>query len=413
MNMEKLGRVAGIFVILTLFFITTLVALKYYALAEIYDHYVEFITSATGLSPYLAKVSAIALLLPLFYGLRLYFFTFFNKSKRNVGLAIIAAVFVVYNIGLYLGTRDSYFAYDKGDAAKYYANTPEGIRFFDTPGFDPKYGIQLKPATPELIGNMEKANRGMAPKKLAYRSIEGVEFFDRITGESKVWYFRDQSGGYELFDSPGAHPTYGEPLQPVTPDVVNAIKNRLDVVRRDAAQQEEEKRKKTEARIVTERLTTLKSLFNCSVKGATALAVLPANRDTSTAVASDAARQLADVSSGVIRANFFSQKFLSDGYFERAYSGDVGFLREAGVFACVNAIILARLDSHCGQIVSGVMTCDVSMDYRIFDRDGRSVDSALISANGAGFDAPEALRNAAKTLAESKASRITRSIKGG
>ena len=54
---------------------------------------------------------------------------------------------------------------------------------------DPKYGIKLRPVTPEVIANLEKMKRGIQPKKIAYSSLDDfnkIEFFNRITGENKV-----------------------------------------------------------------------------------------------------------------------------------------------------------------------------------------------------------------------------------
>jgi hypothetical protein len=74
---------------------------------------------------------------------------------------------------MYVAGRGNYFKHsdDRVTATKFYAMTPEGIRFFDTEGVDPKYGIKLKAATPELIANIERAKLGDIARPLIFRAF--------------------------------------------------------------------------------------------------------------------------------------------------------------------------------------------------------------------------------------------------
>lgn len=73
-------------------------------------------------------------------------------------------------------------------------------------------------------------------------------FFDSATGEPKVWYWRDTTGELEFFDNEGFHPRNGEPLKPVTPDVVRdwraqqAARTAAEEARRAAEQAAEKER---------------------------------------------------------------------------------------------------------------------------------------------------------------------------
>lgn len=67
------------------------------------------------------------------------------------------------------------------------------------------------------------------PKRIAYDliSIEKIQFFDVVTSEPRIWCYKAEDGGYELFDGPGYHPHYKEKLQPITSDIVAQIKTKL------------------------------------------------------------------------------------------------------------------------------------------------------------------------------------------
>jgi TPR repeat protein len=52
--------------------------------------------------------------------------------------------------------------------------------------------------------------------------------FDPVTGRSRIWYLRTQNGDYEFYDSPGFHPTTGEPLILATRETIDAWKGSLE-----------------------------------------------------------------------------------------------------------------------------------------------------------------------------------------
>lgn len=186
---QKIGKAILILFFLFITFWITFKVITHVTIHGVYSYFVDSISSLTGLNKYLVKVAAILLIIPFSVGLKLYFFSFGNKTLRYIGASILVTMFVLYNLGLYNFTKSAYFTFSKGEVLKWYANTPEGIRFFDSPGYDPKYGIKLRPVTPEVIANLEKMKRGIQPKKIAYSSLDDfnkIEFFNRITGENKV-----------------------------------------------------------------------------------------------------------------------------------------------------------------------------------------------------------------------------------
>ena len=239
--MNKWIKVALILFVLCLLFIPAMFLLKTVAIHQIYSHYVDSVSNLTGLNRYLVKAAVILMLIPFLMGIRWYFFSIGNKRRKYIGAALVVAILVIYNLGLYGVTKSSYFDFSEGKVSKWYASTPEGIRFFDAPGYDPKYGVTLKPVTPKVIANLEKKKRRMQPNRLVFDSLDQIELFDRITGENRVWYYKDSAGNYELFDGPGIHPTYGESLKPVTQQVILRLKGQ--------AEERAEKRKKEAKRL--------------------------------------------------------------------------------------------------------------------------------------------------------------------
>ena len=152
-------------------------------------------------------------MVPFLYGLKLVFSV--NSTKRKIGSGLMTVFVVVYNIGLYQATRDVYFGFREGKVLKWYAITPEGVRFFDRAGVEPNYGISLKPVTPEVIRNLKVIEKG------DFRTIDParVAWFNPITGDPQLWYYQYPDRTIEFYNKPGYHPFMNEPLQPVTKEI--------------------------------------------------------------------------------------------------------------------------------------------------------------------------------------------------
>lgn len=223
-----------------------------------------------------------------------------------------------------------------------------------------------------------------------------------------------------MFDNRGVNPQTGEELHPVTTEIVRSIKEcsskALAESARIALQAKKTQEKQEAQTIESQRLAALKSLINCNARATTAIGIKPTGYTSGTEAPTAVVEQLASTakaSSVSVTSNFFRPQFFSEGYFERVYGGDIKPLQEAGAFACINTVWLGQLESSCGQVVNGVMTCDLRLTYRVVDRAGRTMDSGSVAATGPGFDKFEALQNGARTLIESKVSQILRSLKNG
>jgi signal transduction histidine kinase len=59
-------------------------------------------------------------------------------------------------------------------------------------------------------------------------NINNIEFFDKVTGKPKIWYWLDaETGKYVLFSNPGFYRGTGEPLAPISIEAINGIKRYL------------------------------------------------------------------------------------------------------------------------------------------------------------------------------------------
>ncbi len=211
--MSKILRALFILAVLAALFIPVLIAMKYVAIAQIYSYFTDHLANLLGVNLYLIRAAVVLAIVPFFYALKLLFSV--NSRKRRIGSGIITILIVLYNIGLYQATKDLSFGFQEGKILKWYAITPEGVRFFDRPGVDPVYGIPLKPVTPEVIRNLKTIEKG------DFRTVDAAQtaWFNPITSDPQLWYYQGPDGDLEFYNKPGFHPFTNEPLKPVTKDV--------------------------------------------------------------------------------------------------------------------------------------------------------------------------------------------------
>ena len=190
--------------------IIVIVAHGYTSYFNQYSRFTQQISERTGLNLYLAKAAAALLALPMVYGLRSLYSL--SSKRRQIGLVLIALTTVVYNSGLYWATRDANFGLKNGESIRWYAITPEGVKYYSRPGVDPKFGIPLKPVTPDVVRFLEKLD-GSA---LEIEDPNKAEWFNPITDDPELWYFQTPSGTWKFFNKPGFDPVTGTTLQAVS-----------------------------------------------------------------------------------------------------------------------------------------------------------------------------------------------------
>ena len=72
-------------------------------------------------------------------------------------------------------------------------------------------------------------------------------FFNPLTGEPKVWFWRGNDGTIEFFDNEGFHPRTGDMLQPVTGDVIGEWRKREQERARLAAEKKVREEREAQA----------------------------------------------------------------------------------------------------------------------------------------------------------------------
>ena len=375
--------------------------------SETFTYVVDNIVNVSGLSPYLVKGVVILALVPfgwavaelLRFGIwdRIAAVIWGRKSwlpTKRIAAGLIVVYVASYFFAMYFAGRASYFGHSKQGALKYYAVTPEGIRWFDSPGFDPKYGLELRPATPEIVINLERAQRGLVPKRIAVASVADIEFFDTLTGQPRVWYFRDLDGRIELYSSAGRHPAFGDELKPVTKEVVQAIQKDLEsktTAQQGAALEAAKTKSESEAR------ARLARYLN-TVSPRTPLVLIV---DESNHVDTDLTERLAIAVNG--SGSVFKAAFVADGLFRNAYNGDSSVLRGLG---------LGEVPTVLLGIKHSTVTSDESLekDYKRGEtrlsvreyrpRDAFASRSVSVSAVGPGFSEGAAVQKADEAAAQ-------------
>lgn len=357
-----------------------------------YSYLVSSIQGVTGLNKYIANIVALLGVIALFYGIKLYFKSALIPWKKApkekfIGATIIIALLIVHNLFMYQFTKSTFFTFSEGEVSKWYADTPEGVVFYDSPGFDPKYGIELKPVTPEMITALERKKLGQIPDRIDPADIDSIDFFDKATGEKKVWYAKSPDGQYELFSNPGYHPTSGAKLEPVTTEIyasimklskqISAMKHQNDIY----------------ANI---------QYANSPAREDVAVFIIDTNKSESTFLAGKVADKVQSLGYAPI-TTLFSPGFATGGEFDNIFSGNQESLKRI------------ELDKHCDHIILGlantefkeatnfknIVTATSNMRARVITcSTGAIAKEYGVDAAGTGFTREEAEKMAFERIAQ-------------
>jgi len=210
----KCQKFAYVFVVLT-FLVSVIVFLwrRFEVIRLLFFYALDEVVELNTLSKPLAFRVCILALVLLAWSLIVLFKS--EVKYKSFAKLVVFGYFSVFFISMYFLTSNIGFRHvDKGPL-KWYALTPEGPKYYDTPGIDPVYGIKLKPVTPEVVRQLKLVGKG------DFKQVdpEKVSLFNPITGEPQVWYYQSGVNAYEFYDKPGYHPMSGEPLLPVTKEI--------------------------------------------------------------------------------------------------------------------------------------------------------------------------------------------------
>ncbi|MCX7590988.1 MAG: alkaline shock response membrane anchor protein AmaP [Kiritimatiellae bacterium] len=428
--MSKLLRAVLIVVLLAVFFLSTWYALRWITIAQIYSYFVETLANATGVNLYLIKAAVLLLLIPFYYGLKWSFSPFHRKSKRAIGAAILTTLAVGYNIGLYFATRQVSFTAE-GKPLRYFALTPEGVKYSDRPGVERAYGIPFRPVTPEVARNLKLLEKG------EFRPVDpaNAAWFNPITGQAQLWYYQYPDGTLEFYDKPGHHPFTNEPLKEVTKQLyldwrekakAAAVPSPGGAPATPAAARAEVPRPSSGVAehvrsLVSERqrrLEEFKALINRAVPR------LPGK--TTIAMVIDAAPLSGGLSPELAfcgslqsdRAAFVSNLFRLDllkakGFFNDIYQGDQQLLQAAASLSGVDYVVMGRLSysfRRSSSVDTNLISCDLNLSCRVANREGAVILTDSLSAVGPGFSEEAALENGLRVLSGNFIERILNRI---
>lgn len=221
------------------------IATRFVSLWEIYHGYVDRVSDLTGLNTYLTNAAAALMFVPFLIGAK--WTLSWRSDRRHAGGALLLSLYTMYNVGLFIGTRNAYFAFN-GPGLKWYCIWPDGrVQLYDRSGRDPKYGIPLNPVTPDLVQQLEL----MQHRVFAQIDPSKDPLFTP-TGAPAAWYWRD-GDDWEFYNMPVVHPRKGVPLLPVTPKIASewersvAKRAKQQAAAATAARQQEEARQRAEA----------------------------------------------------------------------------------------------------------------------------------------------------------------------
>ena len=207
-----IASVVAIALLLSFFFIP----FELGVIKEVYSYVVDEVVNVTGISQMLVRGIVILFLLPLLWVIPI---VIKRSHKYNkIAWASVLCYVAIFFLSIFYFSQNIYFRHDKKETLKWYALTPEGVKYFDTPGIDPVYGIELKPLTPNIIRRLKLLEKG----DIKLIDPEKVNLFNSITGEPQAWYYLSGLNVYEFYDKPGFHPQSGAPLLPVTKDIYEA-----------------------------------------------------------------------------------------------------------------------------------------------------------------------------------------------
>lgn len=134
------------------------------------------------------------------------------RSKNFYRLSLFVGISIIFLFS-YLGSKDVYFNPLTGEGEKYVSIRPNGEAYIsNSSGYDPVTGVKLVKITNDLslkINGIVDENKS--------------DYFDRETGEARIYYSLRPYGQYFTSLKPGYDPMTGDKLQKITKDVALKI----------------------------------------------------------------------------------------------------------------------------------------------------------------------------------------------
>ncbi len=424
MSLKKILMPVGItfVVILAIVLILYIFAIPFdvYIIVKLYNYVVAKIVNITGINQWLVKGIVIIALIPLLWVLPNIYRGKYKKTARAIGFLYVGIFF----LSLFFLSKDIYFTHSGEGTLKWYALTPEGVKFYDSPGIDPVYGITLKPVTPEVIRNLKLLQKG------DFRVVDpaNVSWFNPITGDPQIWYYQYPDGSYEFYDKPGYHPITGDPLKPATKQIYFEWKEKAKTKPTSVKSQEysEGNKKGKEQQIAMgprpqinekeRRLQEFKSLINqvssIHTSKANVAMVIESKRTESGISPENALYNHLRTERANIIINFFKEEsFKAKGFFREIYDGNTELLRQTDALSKIDNLILGRLSySFQKGADKDLVSCNINFNYKVINKKGDIIRSDGISVIGPAFSEDAALERGIEILTEKYSDRIFKTV---
>lgn len=343
--------------------------------------------------------------------------SFWKFNPRQLAAAFIVWVVAYGNAPFFHAILGSEVCVNQrtGEPLKWYVVQPGGeIVLFDSPGYD-STGAAKRPATAQICRIIQLQKRSIRPREIA-DDPRYVKFFNGVTGQPRVWYYKAVDGRIDLFDAEGTDPTVGEPLIPITKEIVQEVQARAAAKQAEAERAAQERAAEMEraARLAAERAEAeaeekarreLIDVFGVA-SYSDGVVIVGASSRQKDDVSTEAARQLLNYFAASLRAkgivvDEFRPKVYSTGNFDALINGNAEVLSEIGLAQKMRAALLSSVDASCrpASEVSGVISCTISAQVHLLTPNGNG-SLRQSSETGAGTTTTQALARAAELLTE-------------
>ena len=364
-----------------------------------YDRVFDWVSARLSFDYYLAQFTALSLTAIFSATFPYLFWTFFTgRYQLHTTIAIITASGVMC-IMIYTVGSDVYFDRQTGQPLKWCADTPDGKVCSNSPGYDKKFGIRLRPFTTENARILDRQKKGIQPARI-YSDPARIEFFDRLTGHPKIWYSLRPDGKIELFNAEGFTPTDGSLLLPITNKIILQVLAQNEKEHHEQIEAErraEAERSKRDSRLKRDEIIGLFGFQNYS-RDSIVVGFQGKAGDVLSAGAADRLRTgiLDRLRNRGFIAEDLAPSVYSSRHFDELVVGNIDVLSKADVSKKIKELIVGNVTKSCHQslAISGITSCYVNVNYRVISPGNGSSVMRELSEVGAGSSDEDAISRA-------------------
>ncbi len=220
-----------------------------------------------------------------------------------------------------------------------------------------------------------------------------VEFTDPLTGKPRMLYYKEMDGSFRLFAADKYYLCGGDFLRPVTPDIRQAIIQKIDqseALARHTA--EEQKRKSLIGVFASDSYSSGSVIVGVKATESNAVAQRGAHQLQAAVIAALHERGLA--------AEDFRPPVYESGYFDAMLNGQTSILDEVGLRKKLRAAMFIVVTTSCRQaeIVPGTTSCTIDARTNVLTGASSQFRLGQWSETGAGSNADDAIARAAELL---------------